>query len=242
MPLSFCLFFLILLVLALFQEGRCAKLLFLFLGGLGLALWGLSHPRFLRCDGNFHPFLGAHAQFRYLHAQIVLQLFQVVFSIRNCAYQQMKLGRWGAVWISSATLQRWNDRDEIQNGTVHPTFICKSPCLTGVIMGDREREIVDPSKVVISSASVTSSSVKKKKEIKMVNNQAFIKAGLSSGVRWIIWTKWAILSFKWPQKQPDMQLSAAAYSAKYWHRLTFWQLQCKHPDVHQVKCLPSEPS
>lgn len=59
MASSFHLFLLLLLFLALFQEGWCAELLFLF---LGLALWGLRLPRLLGCDGDLHSLLVAQAQ------------------------------------------------------------------------------------------------------------------------------------------------------------------------------------
>lgn len=83
--------FLLLLFLALLQEWRCAELLFLFLGGLGLALRGLRLSRlFLRCYGDFHRFWSAHAQPGYLDAQILLHLCQVVFPVGYCVCHEMK--------------------------------------------------------------------------------------------------------------------------------------------------------
>lgn len=98
---GFCFFFLVLLFLALLQEWRCAELLFLFLGGLGLAFRSLSIScLLLRCYGDFHRFWSAHAQLGYLDAQILLQLCQVVFPIGYCVCQQMKPSQWWwGMWI-----------------------------------------------------------------------------------------------------------------------------------------------
>lgn len=94
--LSFHLLLLALLFLALFQEGRCAELLFLF---LGLALWSLRLPRLLGCDGDLHRFLVAQAQLGYLQAQILLQLCQVILPVGNSVCQQTQ--RWGNEWGNS---------------------------------------------------------------------------------------------------------------------------------------------
>lgn len=59
MASNFRLFLLALLFLALFKEGWCAELLFLF---LGLALWSLRLSRLLGCDGDLHSFLVAQTQ------------------------------------------------------------------------------------------------------------------------------------------------------------------------------------
>lgn len=105
---GFCFF--LLLLFALFQEWRCAKLLFLFLGGLALALWGLCLPRLLiRRYGYFHRFRSAHAQLGYLDAQILLQLRQVVFPIGYCVCQQIKpsqrRGMWRRIGITQTCLR-----------------------------------------------------------------------------------------------------------------------------------------
>lgn len=93
MASSFHLFLLILLFLALFQEGWCAELLFLF---LGLTIWGLRLPRLLGCDGDLHRFLIAQAQLWYLNAQILLQFCQVILPVGNSVCQQMQW--WGKEW------------------------------------------------------------------------------------------------------------------------------------------------
>lgn len=90
-PSGFCIFFLILLFLALFQEGRSAEFIFLFLGGLALDLWGVSLPR---RDGDLHRLCSTHAQLGYLDAQILLRLGQVVFPVRNCVCRQVKHSQW----------------------------------------------------------------------------------------------------------------------------------------------------
>lgn len=152
MALSVHLFLLVLLFLALFQEGGCAELLFLF---LGLALWSLRLPRLLGRDGDLHRFLVAQAQLRYLHAQILLQFCQVILSVGNAVCQRMQ--------------RRGEERSEEQQRSDYatsnetpskrpPTPSNRLSPLTGVIMGDSDREMVEPSNVVISSASVASSS------------------------------------------------------------------------------------
>lgn len=92
MASSFHLFLLLLLFLALFQEGWCAELLFLF---LGLALWGLRLPRLLGCDGDLHCLLVAEAQLWYLDAQILLQFRQVILPVGNSICQQNAMARKG---------------------------------------------------------------------------------------------------------------------------------------------------
>lgn len=87
MALSFHLFLLSLLFLALFQEGWGAELLFLL---LGLALGGLRLPRLLGRDGDLHRFLVAQTQLGYLEAEILLQFFQVILPVGNSVCQQMR--------------------------------------------------------------------------------------------------------------------------------------------------------
>lgn len=105
MALSFHLFLLALLFLALFQEGWCAELLFLF---LGLALWSLRFPRLLGCDGDLHRFLVAQTQLRHLDAQILLQFCQVILPVGNSIYQQMQQRK----GVRNSVLRLWHVSNE----------------------------------------------------------------------------------------------------------------------------------
>lgn len=76
-------FFLVLLLLALFQEGRCAELLLLLHRRLGLALGRLLVGR----DRDVDRLRSAQAQLGHLDAQVLVRLVQVVFPIEYCVCQ-----------------------------------------------------------------------------------------------------------------------------------------------------------